>query len=143
LIADTIIATGGEKYITIGNFSNDLQTSDTLIGNTVFTFAYYYIDDVSVYYCDTIVVVDTLSIPNIFTPNYDGANDLFEITGLTKGDKVQIYNRWGTLVFETESAKMFWDGFTTSGEPCNSGVYYYIVTLQSGETRKGYLTLLK
>jgi len=144
-VAGTFLSLGGEKYITIGNFFDNFNTDSCFIQSWP-PLTYYYIDDVSVISCDTILTsssIDTLSIPNIFTPNYDGVNDLFEITGLTKGDKVQIYNRWGTLVFETESAKMFWDGYTTSGEPCNSGVYFYIITLQSGESRKGYLTLMK
>ena len=89
------------------------------------------------------VIRDSLSIPNIFTPNFDGTNDVFEIKGLQKGDKVQIYNRWGTLLFKSQSEKQFWDGYTTSGEPCINGVYFYTITLQNGETRKGYLTLIK
>ena len=135
-------ATGGEQYLIIGNFNSDGQTNYVTV-NANGNLAYYFIDDVSVIACDTIVVPDTLFIPNVFTPNYDGVNDLFVISGLTKGDKVQIYNRWGTLVFETESEKAFWDGYTTSGMPCNNGIYFYVVTLQSGETKKGYLTLIK
>ena len=142
-ISGTFIASGGEQYITIGNFKDDSNTNTSIINNSsVNPTAYFFIDDISVTDCDT-VTTDTLFIPNVFTPNYDGVNDLFEIKGLIKGDKVQIFNRWGTLVFETESEKMFWDGFTTSGEPCSGGVYYYVVTLVSGETRKGYLTLIK
>ena len=143
-ISGKFIATGGERYITIGDFNPNYVTDSCLgINGSLTTFSYYFLDDVSVYACSDTIITDTLNISNIFTPNYDGINDLFEITGLTKGDKVQIYNRWGTLVFETESEKMFWDGYTTSGEPCSDGVYYYVVTLQSGETRKGYLTLIK
>jgi len=140
-ISGTFIAIGNENYITIGNFYDDNNT-DTISVASFGAPAYYYIDDVSVIDCD-VIPVDTLFIPNVFTPNYDGVNDVFEITGLTKGDKVQLYNRWGTLVFETESEKAFWDGYTTSGMPCNNGIYFYVVTLQSGETKKGYLTLIK
>jgi len=148
LISGSFIAQGGEKFLTIGNFQYNVNTQLTPI-NPPFPsgYSYYYIDDVSLVCCDTSgtcdLPKDTLSVPNVFTPNYDGVNDLFEIKGLTKGDKVQIYNRWGTLVFETESEKMFWDGYTTSGEACSGGVYFYTVTLLSGETRKGYLTLIK
>ena len=147
LISGSFIATGGESFLTIGNFKNDLNTLvDTLTHvNSYYPAAYYYIDDVSVYCCDddSCTSNGTINIPNVFTPNYDRVNDMFEITGLQKGDKVQIYNRWGTLVFETESEKMFWDGYTTSGEPCTDGVYFYVVTLQIGESKRGYLTLIK
>ena len=84
-----------------------------------------------------------VEIPNVFTPNADGINDVLEITNLKRDDKVEIYNRWGTLVFETEYEKAFWDGFTTSGEPCSIGVYYYVVILESGEAKKGFVQLLK
>ncbi|MEW6470396.1 MAG: gliding motility-associated C-terminal domain-containing protein [Bacteroidota bacterium] len=148
LISGSFIAQGGEKFLTIGNFRDNSNTQLTPM-NPQFPsgYAYYYIDDVSLICCDSsgtcALPEDTLSIPNVFSPNYDGINDLFEIKGLQPGDKVQIYNRWGTLVFETEHENAFWDGYTTSGELCQNGVYFYTVVLKSGEIRKGYLTLIR
>ena len=73
--------------------------------------------------------ISNLVIPNVFTPNFDSINDVFkpitdEITELS----FSIFNRWGNLIFETEKVNGFWDGRTTSGEPCNDGVYFCVLT---------------
>lgn len=67
-------------------------------------------------------------IPNIFSPNDDGTNDLFTIT---KGDRITtvqctIYNRWGNKVGGWNTLSGNWDGRTTNGEPAPAGVYYYV-----------------
>lgn len=73
-----------------------------------------------------------ISFPNVFTPNADGSNDFFTAVEYRNiGDLfIQIFNRWGVLVYETNSAEEFlevgWDGRDmNSGEPCSPGVYYY------------------
>lgn len=87
----------------------------------------------------TIVVCDhKLQIPNIFTPNNDGINDVFKIT--TKNITIlncKIYNRWGILVNELTKINEVWDGGTSSGLQCSSGVYYYVLTAK-GEDGKEY-----
>ncbi|WP_417589798.1 PKD domain-containing protein [Owenweeksia hongkongensis] len=72
-------------------------------------------------------------IPNSFTPDGDGINDQFEIFGEScKGsDYMRIYNRWGQLIFETNSPfDTFWDG-TYKGKPVPQGVYTF--SLKTGE----------
>lgn len=68
-------------------------------------------------------------LPNVFTPNADGINDLFtpEIPyyGVTKVD-MHLYNRWGKKVFQTCKPSILWDGTDNfSHRPCSEGVYYY------------------
>lgn len=63
-------------------------------------------------------------MPNVFTPNGDGINDVFELKQFPPGAVLRIYNRWGELVFETESQGA-WDGSTQQGLPCSDGVYFY------------------
>jgi gliding motility-associated-like protein len=143
LISWQYMAQGGEKFITIGNFFDDFNTIIDSI-NTLYYSSYYYIDDVTVIECiDTITPEEPLGIPNVFTPNGDGLNDLFEIKGLQKGDKINIYNRWGTNVFNNENEHAYWDGYTTSGEPCSSGTYFYTIDFINGERKSGYLQLVK
>jgi gliding motility-associated-like protein len=86
-------------------------------------------------------------IPNIFTPNSDGHNDLFYV----KGNKIEklnliIFNRWGSKVFEGNDPQAAWDG-KYNKQPCAEGVYYYVagVTFTDGrsETRKGSVTLMR
>ena len=53
----------------------------------------------------------TLYIPNTFTPNGDGLNDTFGIAGeAVKDFKMEVFNRWGQLVFESTNPNLRWDG---------------------------------
>jgi gliding motility-associated-like protein len=64
-------------------------------------------------------------IPNAFSPNGDGNNDVFEINGLKiKEIDLNIFNRWGELVFSEKSASPKWDG-TYKGELQNPDVFIY------------------
>ena len=85
-------------------------------------------------YLDTIHVNDifTLYIPNTFTPNDDGINDLFLPKGLSvdlDNYNMAIYDRWGNLVFETAKLGEGWDGtYKNQGDPNNDiimDVYVY------------------
>lgn len=83
-------------------------------------------------------------VPNSFTPNGDGINDKFAMSGesCTGGEYMRIYNRWGQLIFETEDPfNTFWDG-TYNGSPAQQGVYTYI--LKVGEdVRRNFITLIR
>jgi len=90
--------------------------------------------------------VSNLVLPNVFTPNFDSINDVFkpvtdEITELS----FSIFNRWGNLIFETERVNGFWDGRTTSGEPCQDGVYFCVLTAKGIDNKdyklKGFVQL--
>lgn len=68
-------------------------------------------------------------LPNVFTPNGDGINDLFTpfmpYSGVTKVE-TEIYNRWGKRVFRTEDPDILWDGTVEpTQQPASDGVYYY------------------
>jgi gliding motility-associated-like protein len=145
-ITDFFYAAGGEKYLTIGNFNTDANT-DTLYlgGNNLFS--YYYIDDVSVYLCDSIPEIDsTMYVPNAFSPNGDGENDVFFIQGSLDELHCEIFTRWGEKVAELNLPKQGWDG-RVNGMECNTGVYFYYLTAKDkkGEeiTSKGNITLLR
>ncbi|MFO7997850.1 MAG: gliding motility-associated C-terminal domain-containing protein, partial [Bacteroidales bacterium] len=75
-----------------------------------------------------------LVIPNVFTPNGDGINDVFEILNLEHypASQIVIYNRWGNKVFEhTDYYNNWWNG---SNHP--DGVYYYVIRYtRLGETK--------
>ena len=91
----------------------------------------------------------SITFPNVFTPNGDGENDLFYFpnTGVISM-KVQIYNRWGQLIFKSDQLNQGWDGRTTAGVSCSDGTYYYIVSYKEKsesdwETSTGYISLLR
>ncbi len=69
------------------------------------------------------------NLPNVFTPNNDLVNDLYTPYPYANVDKVnmQIFNRWGTLVFKTENPDINWDGKDyVSKRDCAEGVYYFV-----------------
>jgi len=71
-------------------------------------------------------------IPNAFTPDGDGRNDVFRPVladpELAVGSwQLAIFDRWGGLVFETADISLSWDG-TKNGEPCPEGAYVYQIT---------------
>lgn len=73
---------------------------------------------------------DLISVPNIFTPNGDGFNDKIEIylSSVLNSEimSYKIFNRWGTMVFETTESSEGWDG-TFKGRDMPAGVYIYLV----------------
>ncbi len=88
-----------------------------------------------------------LLLPNIFTPNGDGAND--EFYPRTEFDIRQmewkVYDRWGRLMFQSSGTTSRWDG-TWKGKPVPTGTYYTTVKYLCGqqtEAQRGHLTLLR
>lgn len=97
--------------------------------------------------CFTVTNESIVIIPNMFTPNGDGKNDVFFITtNAVKELSCSIYDRWGLKVAELDAVDEGWDGRTTKGKPAQDGVYYYIVKTVAADgkeaTEKGFLQLL-
>lgn len=71
------------------------------------------------------------SLPNVFTPNADGANDLFKPYPYKFIQRIdlKVFNRWGQLVFRTEDPNINWNGQNMAGRDLASGVYSYIVSV--------------
>lgn len=127
------LANGNEEYITIGNFYYNEQTDTFRLNENDEKISYYYIDDVSVVECEL-----QIKIPDVFTPNGDEFNPYFKIEYLPKNSNLTIYNRWGKQVYQSNNYQNDWDG-----ENHSSGVYYYILTLPTGEVKKGTVTILR
>ncbi|MFN7013990.1 MAG: PKD domain-containing protein, partial [Bacteroidia bacterium] len=86
-------------------------------------------------------------IPNTFTPNGDAYNELFMGAGFgIKEYKFQIFDRWGELIFETESLNEGWDG-TYRGIDCKQDVYVYQVFIIDINNKKhqyrGHVNLIR
>jgi gliding motility-associated-like protein len=83
-----------------------------------------------------------LFVPNAFSPNGDGKNDKFNVleTCLIEKYQLQIFNRWGELVFTTLSTGNSWDG-TYNGKEAESGVYYYMIDAIPVDKSKGSVKL--
>lgn len=87
----------------------------------------------------------TLLIPNLFTPNGDGTNDVFEIRGIQQfaANDLIIVNRWGNEVFKQTNYQNTW-----TGQGLNEGTYYYVLRVKESlngdwQIFKGYITLIR
>lgn len=136
-LLESVYICRGEKYLLDGNGHLDSCTYQWQDGNTM---SYMYVTEPGVYYVKVnrkgCIVTDTIHvlpcselwIPNAFSPNNDGINDLFYVvnTGDVITFKLTIYNRWGERVFDTDNIYEPWDG-NFDGKRCPVGVYHYVV----------------
>jgi gliding motility-associated-like protein len=91
----------------------------------------------------------SVEIPNVFTPNNDGKNDVFniKINGENHYD-LKIWNRWGGLVFESTDPTRMWNGRTNNtGEENPEGTYYFVfryeLRTETEKTVRGSITLIR
>ncbi|MBE9599687.1 putative Ig domain-containing protein [Pedobacter sp. MC2016-24] len=90
---------------------------------------------------------NTIFIPNTFTPNNDGKNDVFYVYGNTIAKmRLRVYNQWGQFIYESLNIQSGWDG-TFKGQIQPNGVYVYYVEAEFNDgtktTKKGTITLLR
>jgi gliding motility-associated-like protein len=94
------------------------------------------------------------SLPNVFTPNNDGKNDVFRplnCPGFVETVEFRVFNRWGTKVFETTDVGINWNGKNSAGQDLPSGQYYYEVVVRFESVQrsseplvlKGWVQLLR
>lgn len=86
---------------------------------------------------------DQITIPDVFTPNGDGYNDVWEIGNIEYHEfqSLAIFNRYGQKVYGCENAFIPWDGKTSNG--IKQGTYFYELHLGADNTRYGQITLLQ
>ncbi|MBK9283384.1 MAG: gliding motility-associated C-terminal domain-containing protein [Sphingobacteriaceae bacterium] len=94
----------------------------------------------TVYRVIRVDIPSKIEVPNVFTPNGDGNNDVFflKVANLSEINAV-ILDRWGNKVYETTSStgNIAWDGKNFGGKECASGVYFYIIKA-TGKDGKEY-----
>jgi len=156
----TLIASGGESYVWDGPGGFSSTNQSTLVSNNLdFVHTGEYIVTITdsngcIGSASTYVVVeytkDCLFIPTLVTPNLDGQNDLWIIHGIENfvDAEVQIFNRWGNLIFTASPYNNDWDATVTTGVTIDGkdgkvpvGTYFYIINLNEGDypPYKGYL----
>ncbi len=92
-------------------------------------------------------------LPNTFTPNNDGTNDVFKPLKnfFISFVDFKLFNEWGNKIFETSRPSLNWKGNTSSGQPVADGTYYYTCILfvkdTDGSTKetalKGYINVIR
>lgn len=167
LPADTIIAAGTGVLLQadgVGNivWEDDPTLTCTHCSQTVAfptqttTYTVYSLEQCVLPQVVTVTVVppqpiippDTLVVANAFSPNNDGINDEFipQISGEVLSYHLQVFNRWGSLLFDTDIPQYGWDG-TTQGKYSDLGAYAYRITYQlvgkEPQVLTGYTVLLR
>jgi gliding motility-associated-like protein len=93
-------------------------------------------------------------LPNVFTPNNNGQNDLFRPRQRRFIDHIElnVFNRWGALVFSTEDADINWDGTNSKGKDLTDGNYFYTCVvyerhyegiIRQEELLSGYIAIIR
>jgi gliding motility-associated-like protein len=132
------------------NFNDNLLINDTSTNNCYQVEAIENLGSHNASSRSTIICLEqepVVFVPNAFTPNDDSDNDKFGPKGaFIKSYSMEIYNRWGELVYQTHNSKP-WDG-SFKNAPVQMGVYMYIITVESftpnGVQRlKGTVNVLK
>lgn len=138
ILADSAVANPQVQYPEVGKYPVMLiSTTDEGCIDTVFKILQIS-DELNVF------------IPNTFTPNNDEVNDIFMVKGLgfkPEGFTMEIFDRWGHLVYMTREVAKGWDG-TVKGATPVEGVYIYRIRAigANGEGRKeftGHVTLIR
>ncbi|MCX7954644.1 MAG: gliding motility-associated C-terminal domain-containing protein [Bacteroidales bacterium] len=93
-----------------------------------------------------IELTDLIEAPNIFTPNNDGLNDIFYVK--TNGYNefvIEIFNRWGELIYSKVGRRIEWDGYSSAGVKMPAGIYYYHITSSEvkGYNKSGKILLIR
>jgi gliding motility-associated-like protein len=128
----------GDGILTIDEYD---ENNDSIIDDCNGNGIYNYLD------AESCVV----TIPEVFSPNFDGKNDVFVINGIFAypESNLSIYNRWGVLIFEAKGYQNNWGGTNEKeqyvrGHELAVGTYFYILDLKDGsDVMKGYIYLTR
>lgn len=151
----TLTATGGGSYVWSPSTSLDCSNCQSPIASPTETTTYtVVVTNDSTSCVDTAMVnvivelpSDNFFVPNIFSPNGDGNNDVFYVYGSGLNNfNLTIYNRWGEKIYESENQTEGWKG-TQNGTELNSGVYVYAISYTDTDGNDqlvtGNVTLIK
>lgn len=93
----------------------------------------------------TVKILKPVKVPNAFSPNGDGINDRWVLENLADyaGATVEVFNRYGQMVFRAAGHGMWWDG-TYNGKMLPVATYYYVIDLKNGfAPMKGSVTIIR
>jgi gliding motility-associated-like protein len=98
--------------------------------------------------CSTTQSVEVLStlctIPNGISPNGDGLNDTFDLSGFTGIREIKIFNRYGMVVYEQENYVNQWHGQQKNSDKLlPDGTYYYLINFENSEPKTGWVYLVR
>ena len=147
-------ATGGKTY----SWNYDKSLSDTVIGSpkaAPYVTTIYKVkatNDFCSAEDEVLITIDRclkelpFKIPQIYTPNEDGTNDVWELIDIDYFPKssITIFNRWGDIVYEKTPYLNEWNGKNIVGDNLPDGTYYYVIDLGNGhELYKGFVVITR
>jgi trimeric autotransporter adhesin len=129
-----------------GSFSDktDSKTSITDLSLGENKIEWIVTNGVCVVSSDTILIkIRDIIIPTLITPNLDGNNDYFIIRGLESlgGTRLNVFNRWGAIVFTDDNYANNWDGKDNNGNSLPEDTYFYILKSEKIQPIKGYIVI--
>ncbi|MFT3794755.1 gliding motility-associated C-terminal domain-containing protein [Flavobacterium sp.] len=89
----------------------------------------------------TVPVAPNGMIPRGISPNGDGSNDSFDLTGIGSISQVKIFNRYGVNVYSKAHYLNEWKGQTDKGKSLPTATYYYVIFFENGESKTGWVYL--
>ena len=136
------------EYLWTNEFGDTLSTEREFMYDDITQSTWFWVYVENANGCkdyDSLYVVVGSQPVDAFSPNGDGFNDYWFVEDIDQfsGNKVQIYNRWGELIFEDSCSPNCWDG-KIDGKDAPIGAYYYIIDHNDGtELLKGSITLIR
>lgn len=153
---EAFLCTGGAVTVSVPASFSDVQWSNGLVANSISIttgqeLSVQATDQHGCAAASALVLIEEdceLIIPNVFTPNGDGANESWLPTGGFVSADTRIFNRWGDVVFQGDMVQRAWNGkHYANVSLCSEGVYYYVIHLKrsDGTAREvsGYVQLIR
>jgi len=133
----------------------DGSNNQTLYADSAGVYYFTVVDVSGCVFADSIEIVELesegmLFVPNAFTPNGDGVNDVFKAEGVgVEMIELLVFDRWGNVVWKGSSTDASWDGSFQGSSTAPIGVYVYKLFYENPcingktETRLGHVTLVR
>ncbi len=118
------------------------EVTNLALGQNIFYWKIY--NNGCVAELDTVVITRLQSeIPKAFSPNNDEKNQTFFITGIEEyeSSSLEVFNRWGDLVYANNDYKNDWAGLSKDGKPLPDDTYYYVLNLGKNNTIKNFVII--
>ncbi len=153
LVEGEFKAVGNENYLTIGWFGDTITSDfswfippdiDPISGDSLFlTETYYAVDSINLF--EQIFDIENFSV-NAITPNGDNQNDVLDFSSYKlKGLYLEVLNRWGNAVFQSDNPNLIWNGKDENDNNLSDGIYFYkfIATTQEGKviTKHNFISI--
>ncbi|MEO0403404.1 MAG: gliding motility-associated C-terminal domain-containing protein [Bacteroidota bacterium] len=168
-ISFAFVADADYEFMTVGVFGDDQEKDINVYEGSSPSIAYYFVDDFKITQISQEItqvrdeekndpeleVEDEVAVdfyvPNSFTPNDDGDNDIFKpVNVFGRPYTLNIYNRWGEILFQNTGVDVGWDGRKSSGGKFSQDMYIWEIIFEketedgtSDEILRGTLNLIK